>query len=331
MAASEKKIRKVLKSLTSHGAVQVLAHDKQVALQDLRGVLATPNVVGIGIARKRTEGKPIKTLALIFYVLAKVDKANLTAADYVPPALPKVLSGPQVIPTDVVELGEIRPQVNVVRNPVQPGNSIGHPTSSPGTFGAVVRDGSAFLALSNSHVLARGGLALADESILYPGAGSDGGTLPDDEVGKLLRFTVLQPGGQFVNSADAAVCSVSAAALAKLRADVRTLGITPTGLIKAHRDMIVEKVGRTSDLTEGVVVDADFHGILNYPGIGLVGFAQQVLCTRYTEDGDSGSLVLEKDTHKAVGLHVGAADGGSMFTPIREVLTAVGAQLVTSP
>jgi hypothetical protein len=296
-------------------------------MDDLQAVLTSSNLVGVGIAKKRTDGGTLGPLALTFYVREKVGKGDLSAAEFVPPALPEALSGPRVIPTDVVELGEIRLQANVTRNPVQPGNSIGQPATLPGTFGAVVRNGTTFQALSNSHVLARSGLASPGDPVIYPGAGPDGGTLAD-EVGELIRFEPFQPGGQYINRVDAAVASLSASALAKLQSEIRTLGVKPSGIIKAHRDMVVEKVGRTSDLTEGIVVDADFHCILDYPGIGLVGFAEQVLCTRYTEDGDSGSLVLEQGTHKAVGLHVGAAKGGSMFSPIRAVLTTLGVQLV---
>jgi hypothetical protein len=326
MAASEKKIRQVLKILTST-ELQTLAKEQWSPMQDLRAILSSPNVVGVGITKKRTKEKATGPLALTFYVREKVSKNDLTAADFVPPALPEALSGPRVIPTDVVELGDIHPQANVTRNPVQPGNSIGLPASAPGTLGAVVRDSTGLLVLSNSHVLARSGLSSVGDPILYPGANPDGGNLPNDELGKLVRFEPFQTGGQLINRVDGAVSSLSEASLAKLSVEIRTLNSKPAGIIKARRDMVVEKVGRTSDLTEGIVVDIDFHCVLDYPGIGSVGFADQVLCTRYTEDGDSGSLVLEKETHKAVGLHVGAAKGGSMFTPIREVLSVLGVQL----
>ena len=60
-----------------------------------------------------------------------------------------------------------------------------------------------------------------------------------------------------------------------------------------------------------------------------MGFINQVLCTRYTDKGDSGSLVVEKATGRAVGLHFAGAEGGSVFSPIDEVLKTLDVRLVT--
>ncbi|HEX4961237.1 MAG TPA: hypothetical protein VF173_10400 [Thermoanaerobaculia bacterium] len=327
MAASEKRIRQILKSLTVP-TLELLSKTKLAPMEDLRGVLSSANIVGVGIAKKRTNGEAVGPLALTFYVREKVEKKQLSADEFVPPSLPAVLSGSQVIPTDVVVLGELRPDTNVVRNPVQPGNSIGHPAAEPGTFGAVVTDGHVFMVLSNSHVLARSGLASPGEPILYPGPAPDGGTLATDIVGELIRFVPFQPGGAFVNLVDAAIGSLAPAALQRLQVELRTLQVRPTGTVLAHRDMVVEKVGRTTDLTSGEVLDADFHCAVPYPEVGILGFANQVLCTPYTDGGDSGALVLESGTHKAVGLHVGSAEGGSFFSPISPVLSALGVTLV---
>ena len=57
--------------------------------------------------------------------------------------------------------------------------------------------------------------------------------------------------------------------------------------------------------------------------------SNQVLCSRYSSPGDSGSLVVDKKTKRAVGLHFAGAPHGSVFSPIGEVLKALGAQLVT--
>ena len=68
---------------------------------------------------------------------------------------------------------------------------------------------------------------------------------------------------------------------------------------------------------------------MDYDEVGGVGFVDQVLCTRYTKPGDSGSLVLDKESGKAVGLHFAGANGGSVFSPIDDVLEALGVTLVT--
>ena len=70
-------------------------------------------------------------------------------------------------------------------------------------------------------------------------------------------------------------------------------------------------------------------------GVGFVGFIDQVLYTRCTDGGDSGSLVIDKKSGKAVGLHFsgsapeGENRGSSIFNPIQDVLKALGVRLVT--
>jgi hypothetical protein len=93
--------------------------------------------------------------------------------------------------------------------------------------------------------------------------------------------------------------------------------------------MKIVKVGRTSGKTVGVIRDVHFRFIFNYKGLGQIGFLHQVLCTRYSSPGDSGSLVLESRTRRAVGLHFAGAPQGSVFNPITAVLRTLGARLVT--
>ncbi|MEK6320694.1 MAG: hypothetical protein AABN33_03310 [Acidobacteriota bacterium] len=50
---------------------------------------------------------------------------------------------------------------------------------------------------------------------------------------------------------------------------------------------------------------------------------------KYTKPGDSGSLVLDQKTGRAVGLHFAGANSGSVFSPIDDVLNALGVKLVT--
>ena len=93
--------------------------------------------------------------------------------------------------------------------------------------------------------------------------------------------------------------------------------------------MRVIKRGRTTGDTESVVRDTDFRIMIQYPGVGTVGFTGQVKCDRYTDGGDLGSIVVDKASGAIVGLHcAGAPDlpglpGTSVFTPIRTVMDAL--------
>ncbi len=317
------KILAVLDSFTTP-QIESLAARPRGAAENLRGVLRSKNVVGVGIAEKIADEGPTGDLALVFYVKKKLSLRRLSAAEMVPPTVHAELSPSRPISTDVVAIGELHPQILKTRNPVQPGNSIGHVKITAGTLGAIVKKGAKLCALSNSHVLANSGRGSKGDTILYPGP-LDGGVSSTDKVGTLADFIRFAAGGGFDNRVDCAVAELNAAALAKLDKTIRELGIKPSGIVKPKRDMEVEKVGRTSGHTTGRIVDINFRTRINYGiGVGLVGFLDQVLCTRYTDPGDSGALVLQKGTTKAVGLHFAGSSGGSVFNPIADVLANLG-------
>lgn len=297
--------------------------------RSMRRIVRTSNVVAMGISEKITKGKRTGKLALTFYVERKISPKKLFADEAVPPTVPEALSGPQAIPTDVIVLGKMRPEVNAIKKPLQPGNSIGHETiGSTGTFGAVVTKGGAFHILSNCHVLALNGLAKKGDAIIYPGD-ADQGKLPADLVAKLSGFKKFTPGTDYVNRVDCAIAKPTDARLADLVSEIKGVGF-PKGTIKPVRGMKVTKVGRTTGKTTGEVRDLHFRFVLDFGGdTGEVGFIDQVLCTRYTDRGDSGSLVIDKATGRAVGLHFAGANGGSVFSPIDAVLKALGVKLVT--
>ena len=183
--------------------------------------------------------------------------------------------------------------------------------------------------LSNSHVLAVSGTAAKGDAIVYPGK-ADAGKMPKDQVAKLTGFKKFVTGGEFVNRVDCAIAQPLSARLADLTSKIKGLSI-PKGTIAPRRGMKVTKVGRTTNKTKGEIRDVHFRFVLHYPEVGDVGYRDQVLCTRYTAGGDSGSLVLDEATGRAVGLHFAGANGGSVFSPIDEVLKALGVTLVTTP
>lgn len=326
--ASEKTIARVLDLLTKapQSEIESLRAGASTQAKSIRRIIGTKNIVAVGISEKITKRKPTGKLALTFYVERKVSLKKLRAASLIPPTVPEALSGPEAIPTDVIVIGKIRPEVNATRNPVQPGNSIGHVDITAGTLGAVVTKGNTLHVLSNSHVLAVSGTAKKGDSIIYPGD-ADGGAMPDDLVARLSGFKKFVTGGDFVNRADCAIAKPTAARLPDLVSEIKGLGV-PKGTIKPERGMKVVKVGRTTGKTKGEIRDIHFRFVLDYE-VGEVGFIDQVLCTRYTKPGDSGSLVLDQATGRAVGLHFAGANGGSVFNPIGDVLAALGVKLVT--
>jgi hypothetical protein len=322
------RIRVVLDAATApaeqKAMIESLARPEAVeATTHLRDVIAQSNVVAVGIAEKQTGGQPSGRLALTFYV---EEKRKVSAANAVPEAVRGAIAGREV-PTDVVEIGKLVPELHIGRTPIQPGFSVGHPLITAGTLGAVIGPARNPRILSNSHVLANSGQATIGDSILYPGH-EDEGREPADTVATLTQIVPFVTGGEFVNSMDVAVATINPARRADLRSRIAELGIVPSGTTQPVRGMQVVKVGRTTGLTKGVVRDVNFRFVLDYGAAGLVGFRDQVFCSRYTAGGDSGSLVIEEATGKAVGLHFAGANGGSVFSPIRPILRAVHGRLI---
>ena len=237
--------------------------------------------------------------------------------------MPPVMAAPNgaAVFTDVKPIGRVRPDVKKKVSPIQSGFSVAHVDVGAGTVGAIVKKGKKLYILSNSHVLANAGLGKVKDQVMYPGS-RDGGKLPKHLAGTLAKFIAFKAGGQFVNHVDCAICEIDSSRLDDL--DLSIFGVT--GLpktIAAKRGMKVMKRGRTTGETVGEVEDVNFRVVIDYDGVGEVGFLEQVLCTRYSKPGDSGAIVVDKKSRAIVGLHFAGASGGSVFNPIADVIKAL--------
>lgn len=221
--------------------------------------------------------------------------------------------------------------------PLVPGCSICHEADTAGTLGAVVeRAGERFL-LSNSHVLARAGLAAPGDTVLQPGP-ADGGAAAD-RVGSLAEAVPLHRDAP--NSVDAALARPDAGI------DVDLCG-APTTTALLDGDELVEKLGRTTGLTSGRVTAIEVDDVLVDFGeqVGLLRFDGQVEVSGtpdggadgrpgpFSRGGDSGSLVRLAGGGAAVGLlFAGSERGGddglglTFCNPVDDVLAALGATL----
>lgn len=286
-----------------------------------------PGIQGVGIGQKMTQGVPTGALALRVYVDRK---RPLAEVENPVPATVSVADIPDVT-TDVIEIGVVQVELFTQRaRPVMPGCGIGHPDVTVGTLGAFARrpedDGLYFL--SNSHVIADHGLAKLDDPILQP-ATSDNGTAAD-QIGVLVDFVpfVYSTDG-FPNLVDAALGRIEPGLA---HTATRVIGRAPSGVTtRVRRGMHVRKVGRTTDLTTGIVQDVNFRLSMQYKvsptATQRVGFRDQILCTRFTQPGDSGALVLSS-SNRAVGLHFAGSTSASIFNRIGNVLRTLGVELV---
>lgn len=289
------------------------------------------NIQGLGIAQRITQGQKLDELALKVYVEHKLPKSKV---ENLVPSKVELPGTSQSVETDVEEIGKVELEVNTARHrPAMPGCGLAHFDVSVGTFGCLVRkrdDPDTLYVLSNSHVLANQGICQAGDFVLQAGK-SDGGVQPGDvlcELAEWIPFQFTEEG--FPNLVDAAIAKVRNSA--EITAAVAMIGV-PKGISTVvRRGMMVKKCGRTTDLTFGEIKDVDYRLPMSYKvqegGFGRVGLRDQVLCTRFTAGGDSGSAVFNMD-NKIVGLHFAGSSSTSIFNKIGNVLEMLGIEVVT--
>jgi len=284
------------------------------------------NVVGVGIGWKITEGKDTGVMAVKFFVRMKYPEWEISS-DHV---LPKSIDG---LPVDVEETGIFHrfgakpkpaplPNPRTRIRPAQPGCSVGFRDPADqfvmaGTFGALVKDNAGTYVLSNNHVLADEGQLAKGSPIFQPGL-LDGGNASTDQIAKLTRFVPLQPG---TNLVDCAIAQLTEPDIATK--DILFIG-PPTGAADAHIDMNVHKFGRTTSYTTGRVTSIDTDVTVQYE-TGQFTFTGQIIVVgpkghSFSAAGDSGSLILERPSNKAVGLLFAGSASHTIANHIDEVL-----------
>lgn len=305
--------------------------DAEKVREKARGWARARSVQGLGIGPKLSDGDQTEELALRVYVDTKRPRGRLANP------VPKKVTVPEggAVPTDVVEIGTVELEAFRDRvRPAIPGSGVGGLGVTVGTFGCLVRkrgDDKTLYILSNSHVLANSGLAAIDGDVVQPGD-TDGGTTPSDTLATLTEFVPFDFSDGYPNTVDAAIARVRSRR--SVRCEIRLLGKRPAGVSHTlKRGMTVTKVGRTTDLTTGVIQDLHYRMRIPYPTSTATpparrkaGLRDLVLCSRYTAGGDSGSLVLN-DRNRAVGLHFAGSLGSSIFCRIGNVFAALDVRL----
>jgi hypothetical protein len=291
------------------------------------------NVVGVGIGEKIVNGVHTGIMAVKFLVRIKYDETQLAGKD----RLPKTVNG---LPTDVEQVGTFRrlaaasqpmPNPRTKIRPAQPGCSIGFKDPGnqfimAGTFGAVVKSGQKQFILSNNHVLAHENKLPIGSSIFQPGFLDAGNPPNNDVIARLSKFVTIKTG--VINKVDCAIAQVVSNSL--VSKSVLFIG-PPTGRTNALLDMIVHKFGRTTGYRVGRVTSIDTDVKVQYD-IGLVTFGGQIIIKglnnqQFSAAGDSGSLILERATNRAVGLLFAGSATDTIANHIGDVLQALNVQL----
>ncbi len=288
------------------------------------GYLRDPNVSSIGIGYKVRQGKRTDEVCVQFTVDTKATPEQFEALNTAP--LPESVSVAGItVRTDVLQRS-YRPDFRVVAeadvdarktriDPVRPGVSVGHPTITCGTIGAIVYDretGTPY-ALSNWHVLHGGEGALGD-AVVQPGTHDDNRT-QHNGLGALVRSHLGGAGG-------GAVAAIEGRGIDPAIID---LDVAPNELGDPELGDKVVKSGRTTGVTHGVVRRVDTIAKIDYGGatgtveVGCVEIgvdsARRAHDDEISKGGDSGAAWLFKSangrpTTVLAGLHF-AGEGGA--------------------
>jgi hypothetical protein len=331
---------------------RVMAQARSIFRGALPELFKRPNVTACGLGYKIAGEEETKELSIVVSVTRKLPRERLAESELVPQCVDS-------LPTDVIQTGPIRAHAALnpkeKYRPIQPGISIGHPEVTAGTFGYLVaRAGERFI-LSNNHILANCNIAKRGDPILQPGM-ADLGTV-EDRVAALSEFVPLDFGevsgncdvaesfAQLLNTLAEATGSrhrlrsvqvtpgenVMDAALARIDApddvppDILNLG-PPTGIVEPQLGMRVQKMGRSSGLTTGTVTQIDVAVNVDFEG-QTARFVDQIMTSKMSSPGDSGSAVLDEE-RRATGLLFAGSDKVMLFTPIQRILSHFDVTLV---
>jgi hypothetical protein len=273
------------------------------------------NIVGWAVGEKVTGDSFTGEMAVKVLVIEKKPRGTVSRDSQIP----ERING---YPTDVEEVGEITSLGYMGRyRPAFGGTSIGHYQITAGTLGClVVTQDDKLCILSNNHVLADSNNARKGDAILQPGP-ADGGRNPEDRIAALEDFVAIRFEGE--NAVDAAI------ALTNFRfvsANLETKALNPTPVV-ARVQLTVRKWGRTTGPTLGDVVGVSADIRVRY-GNRVALFTNQIQIrgrdnTRFSREGDSGSLIVSAGTYQPVGLLFSGGDYDTFANPIAAVMGAL--------
>ena len=305
------------------------------AVANLLDVECPPaNLVGVGVGVKWTGGEPTGEPALLALVTQKIEADELAEKDRVPPKVDDMQ-------TDVLAVGypfaggDIQQQPGVQTlarraRPARGGYSVGHIDTTAGTIATCVYDRRSeggigtsprYYILSNCHVLADSNAARLGDPVLQPGP-YDGGVDPSDRIATLTRFVPITfdppvPRWFHINTVDAAIAEGEFHDLDRAVYWVgHVRGWRPRSMVTVGT--LVQKTGRTTNYTIGRITAVNATVDVNYGGMRVARFRDQIVTTNMSAPGDSGSLVTTLD-NVAVGLLFAGSSVATILNQISHV------------
>ncbi|MEO7588742.1 MAG: hypothetical protein ABIS84_12035 [Arachnia sp.] len=309
-------------------------------------LLARPGVVGVDIGEKFTGGEPTGELGIVVYVTEKKQEKLLAATELVPSTMEGVKTDVQELVVELqpaMQLLQADTLIDAAAYPLLHGGISTGPSRSVylsppvvdvageytfvGTLGAIVQDrGSGdTMALTNFHVACVNDEWKVGDAMVQPGR-PDGGDPVSGEFGSLTR-------AQLTQGTDGAVVTVHPEQ--EWEATVEGVGEV-AGTAEATEGLLVQKRGRTTGHTFGTVASTDATLSIDYgDGIGPVTLRNQVRIdtdtaqsARFSDQGDSGSVVMDLERRIVGLLFAGSSDGSATFAnPILGAFDALDVDL----
>jgi hypothetical protein len=256
-------------------------------------------------------------MALRVYVETKLPRSRLTRSELIPPCI----NGTR---TDVIAVGAIE----ALARPTPCGVSCGHPATTAGTLGCLVRrkgvqDDRHYI-LSANHVLANGNDAAIGDPILEPGP-ADGGNSP---IARLAEFQPIDFDSP--NRIDAAIAEVIMPG--DVLPEIAVIGPVQPPPCDPALDQRVHKHGRTTLHTAGVVVDLAADVAVHYAN-GIAVFEDQIgvegVDGAFALGGDSGALIVDAAVSRPLALLFAGGTNLVFANPIRAVLARFVVEIVS--
>ncbi len=249
------------------------------------------NIIGTEIHQKWAGGVPSDQFCITVFVKQKAPKDALIFGK-----IPEAIDG---IPTDISVIGEANYQATNAGGEIV-GTTMTNGVRMTGTIGALVNcstaPGAIFI-LSNQHVM--------NASNISGNFGQDVRDPLNQKIGELAAWsTPTHP------TVDAGIAVVTNAALVSstyvgggFTLDPNPIGLSElVSLAQATGSVPVKKLGKVTGLTHGLISPNPIS--VGAPG-RLLQQQYRITCTsnsRFSEDGDSGSLIVHEFTNRPIGL-----------------------------
>lgn len=302
------------RKLTIPGQYREMAEIKDNIENDLLG---TKGVVGLGVRNRVVDRKIQDDIVLSVFVDANVDENELISNSLIQ-AVPE--NRIQIVRTGkIVARGtgpppanRIVPVLNWLNRRIRPavgGVSISRDQGISGTLATCCYEHDPlpttppiYYALSNNHIIANLNDSSVGDAILQPGT-NEGGTYPADFIAWLAAKVDIQ----FMNGVDPIPENLVDAAIAAGHFSDLDNTIYWTGNLngvkyETNTHDEVQKTGAFTAYTRSRIVDVDATIDVEFSNGKVARFKHQLTMDRFSEQGDSGSLIVDSTTRRAVGL-----------------------------